>query len=236
MNTTTVRSFKLLRLALLPLLAVAVAVALMLSWGQQNAPQVQAGQADGQININLVDANDQGKKLSGSCWLISVSHDPPGDPEEIINKPVDVVSDNNAKSLCDDLGPIKADLSDKDPAKGSIGIDISAALLTEFGTVWHFEQVQAGSSNANPKISYNLDDTKYTCTLSGLFKKLPPNDGVIACDEADPFVIKNVRKDGIATFRVNEKTMHGSVPVTGFCVSIFDDPPANTILYESIVA
>ena len=139
---------------------------------------------DGQININVVDAVMQTKKLADTCWLISVVHFDV-EAQQLINKPFAVISDNNAKAVCD--VPIKGSLADKDPAVGSIAVTIPAKSMLEWdSTEWHFQQVQA-------PVNYNLDSTKYVCTLSGLFKKFDdPN--LTACDEADPYVIKNVFK------------------------------------------
>ena len=144
---------------------------------------------DGQININVVDAVMQTKKLADTCWLISVNHlagagSPAGAPV-LTNKPFAVVSDNNAKPACG--GPIKGILADKDPAVGRIAVTIPAKSMLEFDSdEWHFQQVQAPDF-------YNVDPTKYVCTLSGLFKKFD-NPNLTACDEADTYVIKNVAK------------------------------------------
>ena len=176
---------------------------------------------DGAININVVDAESQSKKLAGSCWLVSVSR-LVGSPPNLINKPVDVVSDNQSNPICDANGPIKADLSDKDQSNGNISILISGQNRLEFGDDWHFQQVLAGESSVNTKITYNVDPTKYTCTLSGLFKKAPPQDDVVACDEADPFVVKNVRKDALLTVTFAAKPGLDANLLTGLCVEIND--------------
>ena len=141
---------------------------------------------DGQINIIVVNADNQTQKLADTCWLISVNH---FDGMSFVNKPFDIVSDNNAKpAICDALGPIKGDLSDKDPAVGSIAVTIPAAEIEFWDSIeWHFQQVQAPDN-------YNVDTNKWVCTLSGLNKKSPPNEDLIACDEANPFVVKNVAK------------------------------------------
>ena len=139
---------------------------------------------DGQININVVDASNQTKKLADTCWLISVVHFDEVS-EEFINKPFAVISDNNAKAVCD--VPIKGFLADSDPAVGRIAVTIPAKSMLEWdSTEWHFQQVQAPAY-------YNVDPTKWVCTLSGLFVKTD-GSGLTACDEADPYVIKNVFK------------------------------------------
>ena len=165
---------------------------------------------DGQININVVNADNQTQKLADTCWLISVNH---FDGMSFVNKPFDIVSDNNAKpAICDALGPIKGDLSDKDPAVGSIAVTIPAAEIEFWDSIeWHFQQVQAPDN-------YNVDTNKWVCTLSGLNKKAPPNEELIACDEANPFVVKNVAKsppnDGFLT-----RTVVGGLPYSDAVVT-----------------
>ncbi len=154
------------------------------------------------VKIVVEDAADPGKKLSGTCFLISYEQaSPPA------NVPFDVVSDNYAKQACDQAlgGP----LSDSNGSVGNVEIVISGVLFAQVGARWHVQQVQS-----NPK--YDIDNTKYLCD----FTALQP----AKCD----ILVTNNRLAGNITVNINSAS---GLPVDGVqCVDVYDDPPENTVL------
>jgi hypothetical protein len=162
---------------------------------------------DEQINIEKVDKADQGVHLPGSCWLVSVEH-LAGQPPVLVNKPVDVVSDNNSKALCDDIGPIKGDLFDKDPADGFLGITIPGALRAQYGDDWGVQEIQ-------PPPGYEINDpTKYECDLSEGKCNLVIKNQVLASEI-------NIGK----TSRVDPQ------PVRGSCFDVLEDSEQVPLLF-----
>jgi hypothetical protein len=103
--------------------------------------------------LNITVETPVGGPVSGTCWLISYHQISPFDA----NVPVDVVSDNNSKAVCDTVlgGP----LSDANPAVGAIDVAISVSDRTTYGEEWRILQVQSPPG-------YTIDSTKYACVLT----------------------------------------------------------------------
>jgi hypothetical protein len=159
----------------------------------------------GTLNVNVSETNVAGKKIAGTCVLIAVDT-MIGSPPSPVNLPIDVVSDNNSKAVCDGL--VGGPLSDSNAAVGNYSIAISGALRLQYGDNWHVQQVQGGTK-------HNIVNTKFNCTLAGN----PP-----ACQVN----ILNTRLSGNATVLFNDLVTGGIV--AGQCVNVFSDPPTNTVL------
>jgi hypothetical protein len=108
------------------------------------------------IGVNVSETNVAGKKIAGTCVLVSVDT-MLGSPPAPVNLPIDAVSDNNAKAICD--GALGGPLSDSNPAVGNYSISISGGLRLQYGDVWHVQQVQGGTK-------HDLDNTKYDCDIT----------------------------------------------------------------------
>ncbi len=147
------------------------------------------------INVNVTDSV-LATKLTNTCLLVSVTVIA-GSPPAPVNKPFDVVSDNNAIAACDSIGPIKGDLSDSNPAVGQIDIAISGKNREAFGDDWSVQQVQTQDK-------YNVDPTKFVCDLSAGKCEVP---------------ITNQLKDGVLNVTINNNVTGG--PLTeAVCVNI----------------
>ena len=180
---------------------------------------------DGEININKV-AKDNGQLLGGSCWLIFavVPLSPPPNATTL-NKPLDIVSDNQSEpTLCDDVGPLNAnplaDLSDRNPTVGLIDINIPGALQVKLDTnVFHFQEVKA------PDKYVINDSTKYPCTFTDTPKVADPGEapGKVGCDEdgGTSTTIQNERVKGNLTVSFKDGDGNNIIG-KNFCVEIKD--------------
>jgi hypothetical protein len=131
---------------------------------------------DGELNITVEDGKSGDPIGPGTCWQVFVLYDSGSGPA---NNLVDYVSDNNSKSSCDSQGPVKSDLSDSDPAAGSLAISISASLRATYGDDWRIQQVQTLAG-------YLIDPAKQSCIMSD-----PPD-----IDKCDFAVVNDVDPDG----------------------------------------
>jgi hypothetical protein len=128
-------------------------------------------------------------------------------PNDTLNLPLDIVSDNNAVGQCDTVG--LADLSDANPTDGQVDIIISGAVQLATGTnVFAFQETKAP-----PKYAIN-DTTKYDCTFTNTAK----GQGV-GCDEdvGGAITIANARIEGNINITFNDP--FGGAQ-TGICVDI----------------
>ena len=171
-----------------------------------DALQINCNPPAGQINIEKRSKDSSNQLLAGSCWEISILDKSGMSP---VQKPLDTVSDNNAVGQCDTAG--QAGLSDKNPAKGEISIQISGALQGTFESNELFiEEIKAP-----PKYRIN-EGGKQPCTLKTPKDPGDP-DGKTTCFEGNPIVVGNERIEGNIDISFNDP--FGGAQ-TGICVDI----------------